>query len=209
MQRWLAGQFARPGGLIGRWFIGPWLDRIGRNMNRLTFEEMAPEPDDVVLEIGFGGGGLLAMVLAATKARVIGVDISEAMVGRARRRFRRESRLELRVSSVERLPLEAASVDRACSLNNIYFWPDPQAGMRELARVVRPGGTLSIAFEPPEELRKWPGHRFGFRVFEEAEVVRLMEEAGFSSVRRAEGTGRKPDRFVCLTGERARAQAAP
>jgi hypothetical protein len=81
--------------------------------------------------------------------------------------------------------------------------------MAELARVIRPGGRLAIAFEPPAELRKWPGHSHGFRLFAEHEVRALMEAAGFEAIGRAEGEGRKPDRFVCLTGVRGAAQAAP
>jgi SAM-dependent methyltransferase len=206
--RWLAAQFARPSGLAGRLLLGPWLDRIGASMNRLTLERLEVGPADDVLEIGFGGGGLLALLLEATGGRVIGVDVSAPMVDRARRRFARQPRVEIHLGSVEAIPLPDASVDKACSVNNLYFWPDPAAGMRELARVVRPGGRLAIAFEPPEELRKWPGHRFGFRLFEEADVRVLMEQAGFGAIRRAEGRGRKPDRFLCLTGERAGSEAA-
>jgi SAM-dependent methyltransferase len=206
--RWLARQFSRPHGLAGRLLLGPWLDRIGAAMNRLTLEQLEAGPADDLLEIGFGGGGLLALLLGATRGRVIGVDVSAAMVNRARRRFAREPRLELHLGSVEAIPLPDASVDAACSVNNLYFWPDPGVGMRELARVVRPGGRLAVAFEPADELRKWPGHRFGFRLFEEDEVRALMEEAGFVAVGRAEGRGRKPERFLCLTGERARSEAA-
>ncbi len=208
MRRWLARQFARPSGDAAHLFIAPWLDRISAAMNRLTLDRLELRGDEHVLEVGFGGGGLLAMLIKATDGRLVGVDVSEAMVTRARRRFRRFTRVVLYEASVEKLPLEDASVDRACSVNNLYFWPDPKAGMRELARVIRPGGRLAIAFEPPEELRKWPGHRHGFRLFEEAEVAGLMEAAGFTSIRRAEGRGRKPDRFLCLTGERGAPQAA-
>ena len=177
-------------------------------MNRLTLEQLALEPDDRVLEVGFGGGGLLAMILDATEGEVTGVDLSEAMVARARRRFAKVARLRLQRGSVGLLPLPDASIDKACSVNNIYFWPDPGAAMAELARVIRPGGRLAIAFEPPEELRKWPGHRFGFRLFDEAEVRGLMTEARFANIDRAEGRGRMPDRFLCLTGERGAAEAA-
>ena len=206
--RWVAGQFACPRGWAGRLFIGPWLDRIGAGMNRLTFAQLEVQPGDTVLEVGFGGGGLLAMILDATQGEVAGVDLSEAMVARARRRFAKVPRLRLLPGSVDALPLADASVDKACSVNNIYFWPDPEAAMAELARVIRPGGRLAIAFEPPAELRKWPGHRFGFRLFEEAEVRSLMIGAGFANVARAEGRGRMPDHFLCLTGERVSSEAA-
>jgi ubiquinone/menaquinone biosynthesis C-methylase UbiE len=125
-----------------------------------------------VLEVGFGGGGLLAMILDATEGDVAGVDLSEAMVARARRRFAKVTRLRLHVGSVDATAAADASVDKACSVNNIYFWPDPEAAMDELARVIRPGGGWPIAFEPPEELRKWPGHRFGFRLFEKPRCAR-------------------------------------
>ena len=188
--------------------MGRWLDRIGATMNALVLAELDPGGEDDLLEVGFGGGGLLTLLLRRTRGRVFGVDTSEAMVRRARRRFRGETRLALHVGSVESMPLEDASVDRAASVNNLYFWPDPAAGMAELARVLRPGGRLAIAFEPPEELRKWPGHRFGFRAFDEGEVRALMAQAGFRRIRCVEGHGRRPDRFLCLTGERGGSEAA-
>ena len=169
-------------------------------MNRLALEQAAIRPGEHVLEIGFGGGGLIAMLLDAGAGRVTGVDVSEPMVERARRRFRAQGdKVVLHLASAESLPLADSSVDAALSLNSLYFWPDMEAAFAELARVVRPGGRVILCFEPPEELRKWPGHRHGFRLLEVDEVRRLMEAAGFADVREAWGTGRKPDRFCCLS----------
>ena len=175
-------------------------------MNRLTLEQLDLQPRDRVLEVGFGGGDLLANALAITRAEIVGIDISEAMVARAKRRFRRFDRLSLYETSADSLPLADASIDKACSVNNIYFWADPARVMAEFARVVRPGGTLAICFEPADELRKWPGHRFGFRLFEAGEVERLMRGAGFGPVTTVEGAGRKPDRFLCLSARRLGAE---
>lgn len=179
--------------------IGPCLDRISAAMNSLVLAELDVEPGEAVLEVGFGGGGLIAALIEAG-VRPLGADISEAMVARARRRFGAKARIER--ASVEALPFGTGEADRAASVNNIYFWPDAPAGMAELARVIRPGGMLAIAFEPPEELAKWPGHKYGFRLWSEAEVSDLMEAAGFERLRTVWGTGRKPDRFLCLTGVR-------
>ena len=206
--RWLAGQYARPSGLAGRWLFGRWLDRISQEMNALTFEELRLQREHDVLEIGFGGGGLLDQILGATSGRVAGVDLSSTMVARARRRFRGRAQLSLYLGSVERLPFAEGSFDRVCSVNNIYFWPDPGAALAQVARVLRPGGTFTIAFEPPEELRKWPGHRYGFGLFAAEDVARLMINAGFADLRCVEGQGRQPDHFLCLTGRLAGAEAA-
>ena len=201
LSRFLAEQFARPSGWIGRHLIGPWLDRIGERMNRLTLDSLEIGPSDHVLEIGFGGGALLAKLLERTDGDVIGVDLSLEMVERARRRFRGETRLRLVNGSVQALPLANHSVDKACSVNNVYFWPDPADALSELARVLKPGGRLSLCFEPPSELKKWPGHRFRFRLYEEAELRKMMAYAGFGHLSVSEGRGRKPDFFLCLTGD--------
>lgn len=201
--RWLASQFARPSGWFGRRLILPWLDRISVDMRRLALERLGLGPSDDVLEIGFGGGALLAEALKRTRGQIVGVDVSAASVSAARRRL--GWRAQLFEGSAECIPLGDGSVDRAVSLNSLYFWPNPEAAFAELARVLRPGGRLVLGFEPPEELAKWPGSRFGFRAFERQEVEALLLDAGFTRIETVEGRGRKPDRFLILSADRPHA----
>lgn len=196
--RFLARQFARPSGPIGRLLIAPWLDRISAPMARLALEMLAPKPGERLLDVGFGGGGLIA-ALRRAGAVPIGVDVSETMVARGRRRF---PGIELHCAPARNLPLGDSSVAKAVSLNSLYFWPDPSAAFAELGRVIAPGGRLVIGFEPPAELRKWPGHRHGFRLFEVEEVRGLMHQAGFDPIEARWGRGRRPDLFCCLSGVR-------
>jgi len=194
LARYLAVQFARPHGAVGRFLIAPWLDRISRAMNRLALERLDLGPGETVLEVGFGGGALLRR-LRRRGARVSGVDVSPEMVARARG-------FDVRLATAERLPFPSATFDKAVSVNSLYFWPDPAAALAELARVLRPGGRLVLCFEPPEELRKWRGHVHGFRLMEVAQVRALIEGAGFGGVEEAWGRGLKPDRFCCLSATR-------
>ena len=202
---YLAGQFARPHGFVGRRLIGPWLDRIAGPSNRLALRLLDVQPGQCVLEVGFGGGGMLRGLLASGAAEVVGADISEAMLARAMLRFSREvgaGRLRLLQAPVDRLPLGSASIDRAVSVASLYFWPDPAVAFAELARVIRPGGSLVLVFEPADELRKWPGHRHGFRLFEREQVEALVEASGFHIGAVETGYGHKPDLFIGLSAER-------
>ena len=179
-------------------------------MNALALACLELERDDWVLEVGFGGGGLLRSLLLGTKGEVFGADLSDALIARARDRFARDvrrGRLHLLRASAESLPLPPDTVTKVVSVNSLYFWPDPAAALAELARVTKPGGKLAIVFEPAAELRKWPGHRFGFRLFEPAEVKALMATAGYAGIVEKWGTGRKPARFCCLSGNRIDANA--
>ncbi len=196
LRRYLARQFARPHGLVGRWIIAPWLDRINQGMNRLALQLLGVRPEDRILEVGFGGGALLALILAHRPADLIGVDISEEVVARGRRRF--AGRALIMTGSAESLPLGDGVVDAACSLNSIYFWEDPLRAMREFARVLRPGGRLVLGFEAPETLRAWPGHRFGFRVYDAPEVVALAQQAGFGDAEVHEGVEPNFGRIICV-----------
>ncbi|HLL59838.1 MAG TPA: methyltransferase domain-containing protein [Allosphingosinicella sp.] len=205
IHRYLAGQFARPTGLAGRWIFGTWLDRVNQGMNAEALRLLDVGPSDRVLEVGFGGGSLFASMLAAGAKEAIGVDLSEEMVARGRRRFRRDllnGRARLFAGSVESLPVGDASADKACSLNTVYFWKNPAVAMAELARVLRPGGTLILGFEAPETLRAWPGHRYGFAVYEPAEVVRLAAQAGFGNAELHEGVEPKYGKIYCMKADR-------
>jgi ubiquinone/menaquinone biosynthesis C-methylase UbiE len=199
--RWLARQFARPSGMAGRLFIGAWLDRISRSANRLAVSRLAPAKGECILEVGFGGGDLLSLLLAAEPAEVIGADASEAMVARASRRFASEignGRLRLLHAPVESLALADGAADAAVSVSSLYFWNDLGAALNEMARVVKGGGRVVLVWETPEKLRAWPGHLYGFNVYDESDVRRAAEAAGFQAF----GAERE-DGFIVLSLRRA------
>jgi len=203
--RFLARQFACPSGLAGRFLIGPWLDRIGRPMNRAAFEMLHARPGDRVLEVGFGGGELIEWLLSASEAEVVGVEHSEAMLERAKRRFRRalrDSRLQLLAGSVAALPIDDRSLDKAVSVNSLYFWADLPGALAEFSRALRPGGRLVLCFQTPEAVRAWPGHVHGFRAYGEDEVDDLMSAAGFSGVQTVSREAPEVGAFLCMSGER-------
>jgi SAM-dependent methyltransferase len=139
--------FAHPSG---------WLGRIaGRIMLRTNKQDdvvgvLDVQPGDDVLELGYGPGGLIRLLAERTDATSIrGVDPSPEMRDQASRHNRkamRAGRVRLDLGTADRTGLPDASVDRVVSVNNIAIWPDLEAAVAELHRVIRPGGTVVIAW---------------------------------------------------------------
>jgi ubiquinone/menaquinone biosynthesis C-methylase UbiE len=156
------GQPGRPTGVVGRLF-GWLMARENDPMNALAVEALAPRPGERVLEVGFGpGAGLARLAAAVPEGRVDGVDHSAAMVAAARRRNRhavREGRVRPQLGSADALPYPDACFDGAVAVNNHQFWPDPAAALREIARVLRPGGRLVVAIRArsPEGRLRYDG----------------------------------------------------
>ena len=128
------------------------------------------EPGSVVLDLGCGAGTdlLIAAQMTGPTGRVIGVDMTAAMLERARQSATEMGlrNVELHESLVEALPLDDASVDVVISNGVIDLVPDKDAVLDEIDRVLRPGGRLQLAdviihHEVSEDARKridlWTG----------------------------------------------------
>lgn len=139
--------FATPSGLLGR-LAGRLM--LWTNKQDEVVEALDVRPGDRVLEVGYGPGGLIRLLADRTEAAVVhGVDPAPAMRDAAARTNRaaiRDGRVELDIGIAEDIGLPDASIDRIVSVNTVAIWPDLDAGLRELRRVVRPGGTVLIAW---------------------------------------------------------------
>src|SRR5690349_3422927 len=110
-------------------------------------------PGEVVVDLGCGGG--LDVFLAAAKVgpagRAIGIDMTPEMLERARRNAaaanngRGFANVEFHQATIDQLPLPDASVDCVISNCVINLAPDKNAVLREIARVLRPGGRLAVS----------------------------------------------------------------
>jgi SAM-dependent methyltransferase len=165
----------------------------------------------VILDVGCGGGRTIAKLTAkAADGKVYGVDYSRDAVAWASR-FNRDAiaagRVSIEQASVSRLPFADGTFDLVTAVETHFWWPDLPNDVREVARVVKPGGRLVIIAEfyvgPRFEKHVERLKRFTTMALLTADDHRrLFDGAGFTDVRIIEnvrkgwicGIGTKPAR---------------
>jgi demethylmenaquinone methyltransferase/2-methoxy-6-polyprenyl-1,4-benzoquinol methylase len=133
--------------------LGPTYDRYARLLSfgqdprwrRFLVSRVNTGPEDTVLDEATGTAAVAIQHVRRTGCRVVGLDQSHEMLEAGRRRVEAaglENRIELVEGTADRLPFEDASFDALTFTYLLRYVDDPAETMRELARVVRPGGTI-------------------------------------------------------------------
>ncbi len=136
-------------------------------------------PDDWVIgDLGCGTGPLLPL-LSSSVRQVIGVDGSDEMLAAARSRTNHLANIDLRLGSLEALPIDDQMLDAAVMMLVLHHLPSPASALAEAARVLKPGGRLLVVDMMPhehEEYRQQMGHVWlGFSA---DQLQRLCDQSG-------------------------------
>lgn len=101
------------------------------------------------LEVACGTGTLLELILRWRKwkklprVHIVGIDYAESMLAGARHRFKGNPDTEFRHADAAALPFPDASFDSANIANSVHCFPDVDGALRDILRVLKPGGTLA------------------------------------------------------------------
>jgi SAM-dependent methyltransferase len=176
----------KPSGWLGRLMYRHPLGHYG--FFQVALARLQLRPEDVLLEIGCGGGVLLDMALR-TARRVWGIDHSPDMVTLARQKNRQalsEGRAWVVHGDAEVLPWARATFTCATGVEVLYFMERPTRAFRELYRVLRPGGRLVLvtAAEPRSGLSRLASSAWlrYLRFYSDHELASMLEETGFHMV---------------------------
>lgn len=110
---------------------------------------MQVDPGESVLEVGFGPGRLIRLLLESTAAGLVaGVEPSDLMLRQARRATRRQAsdRVDLRLGDAAHLPFPDDHFHHVVTVNAVAIWPDLGAGFAEVQRVLVDGGDALVAW---------------------------------------------------------------
>ena len=151
-----------------------------------VLEKMRLSATDNVLDVGCGAGWLSRrLAKLVPEGRVVGMDVSDEMIRRARRISVDAENLMFVTGEVAEIPWEPNFFSHAISVESSYYWPDPAAGVREIFRVLRPGGSAWILInyyrDNPHSHQWGPLLAVATHLLSAEEWCELFRAAGFAS----------------------------
>ena len=209
-RRTRGNQCQKPAGLLGRFVLWNMNSRHSKvtdwGLSHISINER-----DTILDIGCGGGRTVSKLASlATQGKVCGVDFSRASVAfasRINKQWIDTGRVEIREASVSQLPFSENVFDLVTAVETHFWWPDLPSDMREVLRVLKPGGAVVIIAEVYKgantvtaKLAEKYALLSGMKLLTANEHRELFMNAGFSDVQVVAeprkgwicGIGRKP-----------------
>ena len=167
--------------------------------------------EDIVLDVGCGGGRTVSKLAAiATQGRVYGIDHSTesvAMAMRTNKQWIDIARVEVREASVSRLPFSEGAFDVITAVETHFWWPALPTDLREVLRVLKPGGRLIIIAEVYKGAAAFTSkaaerysEKTGMALLSVEEHRELFTDAGYSDVQ----VITEPSKgWICCIGSKA------
>ena len=179
---------ARHGGMPAGWLgrvVASIMERETAAINQHAIALLDPQVGEAVLDIGTGNGlSLRHLARCVGEGTVVGVDHSPVMCRRAEKNNKSlidEGPVSVVCACSDDLPFETGYFDAAMSVHTLYFWDPAEPHLKEIARVLRPGGRLVLAFRPDTDpaTSDFPDSIYTFRSIEKIES--LADSCGFEN----------------------------
>jgi ubiquinone/menaquinone biosynthesis C-methylase UbiE len=164
---------------VSRWLAG---------LQRQALDALRLGPGDRFLDVGCGTGAAVRQA-AVVAEPAVGLDLSEAMIERARDLAGDLPNVSFEVADASRLPFEDGEFTTVLCTTSFHHYPDPRAAVHEMARVLESGGRLAIGdgvadrvlARAVDALGRWfdSGH---VRMYRVAELAGFLHAAGFVDV---------------------------
>lgn len=177
--------FGHPKGLLGRMMLVS-MDKEHLPMAEWAMERFElPENGDVI-DLGCGGGyNIQRLLKRGFQGKIVGFDISEESVKKARAVNKSElgSQVEIVQGSVENMPFPDENFKLATAFETVFFWPDTRKNIQEVFRVLKPGGRFVVINNYGDPDTDWEKKVPCMKRYTAEQIADFMKSAGFEEPR--------------------------
>lgn len=166
---------------------GESMERGHRPVGEQAIARMKVPPDARVLDVGCGSGWATRLLADYTSSgRVTGIDISDEMVDLARESSPSYVNVDFETASAEQLPFSDSEFTHAFSMESLYYYADIAKALREIHRVLKPGGLFVAVVDmywESEATHQWAETlNVPVQLLSISDYHSLFEAAGFRNV---------------------------
>jgi ubiquinone/menaquinone biosynthesis C-methylase UbiE len=148
------------------------------------------EPNDVLLDIGFGNGYLIHKLLKnGIPIKICGIDISNDMVNNVSKKYKQfidDGYLNLYLENIANTSFEKETYNKIYTVNTMYFWNELEKCFSEIKRILKPNGIFLNAVYTREFLDKIIYTKYGFNKYSIDDVIKITENNGMTIVKLVE-----------------------
>ena len=180
----------KPKGFWGKLMIRS-MNKGHSNLTDWALKQFVVESGDIVLDVGCGGGKTVDKLCAMVgSGKVYGIDYSELCVKSSKKLNHKNilcHKAVISQASVSSLPFEDNTFNKITAVETYYFWPDKPDALREICRVLKPGGKLLLVFEMVEDPfnpGKWSAveQKLNIKAVSEDGIAKALAEAGYINI---------------------------
>ncbi|MCR5103318.1 MAG: class I SAM-dependent methyltransferase [Eubacterium sp.] len=187
--------FGNPKGLLGRMMLVS-MDKEHLPMAQWAFTKFSIPVKADILDIGCGGGyNIKRMLSKCREGKIVGYDVSDESVKKAKKVNKGESRVKIIKGSVEKMPFKKDVFDLVTAFETVFFWPDIEENLKEVYRVVKPDGQFVIINNYGDPKIDWEKKVPCMKRYTAEEIKGFMENFGFKNV-----VISKKENLFCIKG---------
>ena len=199
--KYIGQQFKNPTGFGGK-IATLIMNYQNRKQYQAVVENINIRESDTILDMGFGNGYLIRELSKQNPQKIYGIDISQDMLKTTAKKNRHkieQEKIQLFVADVHNMPLADASIDKAYTVNTVYFLEDVHQVLVEIQRILKPGGIFFNVLYLKEWLEKLSVTRYGYSKYTAEQIEKITVDSGLKVEQILEI---QPGKSICIIAKK-------